>query len=206
MLEDLDLNRIQDDGARQAIVRLLNLIEQLAAENRTLREEIQRLRDENNRLKGEQGKSAIKSNTPKPPPPPKHSSEDERRTPMLDRFYQFVREERLFCTTLAHLLMQQGDNASKFLALVKQRVPDHEMPEAAQAGTVQVYTEFTFLRDYWYGLGRDNATKRRLILEWLAKVPALAHYQGKTWPDSTSEFNELFMGPRGARPRPVCRS
>ncbi|MBI3979368.1 MAG: hypothetical protein HY331_14390, partial [Chloroflexi bacterium] len=71
MLEDLDLNRIQDEGARQAIVRLLNLVEQLAAENRTLR-------DENHRLKGEQGKPAIKSNTP---PPPDHSSEDERRTP-----------------------------------------------------------------------------------------------------------------------------
>jgi cell division protein FtsB len=61
MLEDFDVNRIQDiEGARQAIVRLLNLVEELAAENRKLREEVQRLRDEINRLKGEQGKPKIK--------------------------------------------------------------------------------------------------------------------------------------------------
>lgn len=63
MLEDFDLNRIQDiEGARQAIVRLLNLVEELVAENRKLREENQQLRDEINRLKGEQGKPKIKPN------------------------------------------------------------------------------------------------------------------------------------------------
>jgi hypothetical protein len=60
MLEDFDLNGIQDENARQAILRLFNLIEDLAAENRKLREENQRLRDENNRLKGEQGKPKIR--------------------------------------------------------------------------------------------------------------------------------------------------
>lgn len=53
MLEDIDLNSIQDEYARQTILRLFNLIEDLAAENRKLREENQRLRDENNRMKGE---------------------------------------------------------------------------------------------------------------------------------------------------------
>jgi hypothetical protein len=38
------------------------------------------LRDEINRLKGEQGAPAIKPNTP-PPPPKDHSSEQERRRP-----------------------------------------------------------------------------------------------------------------------------
>ncbi len=42
--------------------------------------EIQRLRDENNRLKGEQGKPKIKANTPKPPRVD-YSSEQERRKP-----------------------------------------------------------------------------------------------------------------------------
>ena len=60
MLEDFDPNSIQDENARQAILRLFDLIEDLAAENRKLREENQRLRDENNRLKGEQGKPNIK--------------------------------------------------------------------------------------------------------------------------------------------------
>lgn len=79
MLDDLDLNAIQDENARQLIRRLLNLIEQLSADLREAQVEIQRLRDENNRLKGEQGKPKIKANTPKPAVD--HSSEKERRKP-----------------------------------------------------------------------------------------------------------------------------
>jgi hypothetical protein len=79
MLDDLDLSAIQDERARALIVRLLNLIEDLTADLRAAQEEIQGLRDENNRLKGEQGKPAIKPN--KEPPPPDHSSERERRHP-----------------------------------------------------------------------------------------------------------------------------
>lgn len=83
MLEDFDLNRIQDiEGARQAIMRLLNLVEELAAENRQLREELQQSRDEINRLKGEQGKPKIKPNKkPAASTPTHHSSERERRQP-----------------------------------------------------------------------------------------------------------------------------
>jgi Transposase IS66 family len=77
MLDDLDLNGIQDERARALIVRLLNLIEDLTADLRAAQEEIQHLRDENNRLKGQQGQPEIKPNTP--PPSPDHSSEHERR-------------------------------------------------------------------------------------------------------------------------------
>jgi hypothetical protein len=79
MLNDLDLSGIQDERARALIVRLLNLIEDLTADLRSAQEEIQHLRDENNRLKGEQGKPDIKPN--KEPPSPDHSSERERRQP-----------------------------------------------------------------------------------------------------------------------------
>ena len=52
-----------DDSAGRAIVkRLLNLVERLAGENAALESERQELRDEINRLKGEQGKPDIKSN------------------------------------------------------------------------------------------------------------------------------------------------
>ncbi len=83
MLEDFDLNRIQDiEGARQAIVRLLNLVEELVAENRKLREEVQQLRDEINRLKGEQGKPKIKPNRRGAASARlDHSSERQRRKP-----------------------------------------------------------------------------------------------------------------------------
>jgi len=43
--EHLDPNDIQDlEGARQAIIHGLNLVEELVSENRELREENQRLR------------------------------------------------------------------------------------------------------------------------------------------------------------------
>ena len=79
MLADLDLAGIQDERARALIVPLLNLIEDLTADLRAAQEEIQRLRDENNRLKGDQGKPDIKPT--KEPPATDHSSERERRQP-----------------------------------------------------------------------------------------------------------------------------
>ena len=80
MLEGFDPNAIQDvEGARQAIIQLLNLVEGLASDNRELRDENERLRDEINRLKGEQGKPTIKPNRPATPPTTtNHSSERER--------------------------------------------------------------------------------------------------------------------------------
>jgi hypothetical protein len=81
VLEDLDLSGVQDEKARECIVSLLNIIEDLTAALRAAQEENQRLRDEISRLKGEQGKPNIKGNTPKPPLPANYSSEQERRTP-----------------------------------------------------------------------------------------------------------------------------
>ena len=77
MLDKLDLNAIQDENARELIRQLLNLVEKLSADLRDAQVEIQQLRDEVNRLKGEQGQPKIKGNTPKPPPTD-HSSENER--------------------------------------------------------------------------------------------------------------------------------
>jgi hypothetical protein len=81
MLEHFDPNDIQDlESARQAILHVLNLVEELASENRTLREENQSLRDENNRLKGEQGKPQVKpSKKPRATSTSDHSSEQPRR-------------------------------------------------------------------------------------------------------------------------------
>ncbi len=81
MLESFDPNQIQDlEGARQATVMLLNLVETLKTENQELREQVQRLRDEINRLKGEQGKPNVKPNRQNRVSSD-HSSEQERRKP-----------------------------------------------------------------------------------------------------------------------------
>jgi len=80
MLEDLDLHSIADEQARALVRRLLNVLEDVRAALRAAQAEIQRLRNEINRLKGEQGQPAIKPHTPQPPPKDL-SSEQERRTP-----------------------------------------------------------------------------------------------------------------------------
>lgn len=77
MLENLNPEQIQDlEGARQAIKLLLNLVEEMKQENNALRAEVQQLRDEINRMKGEQGKPDIRSNKKASQD---HSSEKERR-------------------------------------------------------------------------------------------------------------------------------
>ncbi len=70
MEENVDLNRvenvdpstIEDEGVRQVVMTLMNLVETLSAKAIKQAEEIQRLRDEIHRLKGEQGKPTF---TPK---------------------------------------------------------------------------------------------------------------------------------------------
>jgi hypothetical protein len=65
------------DKAREAIGRLLNLIEKLQQENQELKSLNQQLRDELHRLKGEQGKPHIKPN--RKTPGKNFSSEKERK-------------------------------------------------------------------------------------------------------------------------------
>jgi regulator of replication initiation timing len=63
---------IQDlEGARRAILELTNLVESMKQENQTLRDEL-------NRLKGEQGKPDVKANKRKSREDANHSSEEER--------------------------------------------------------------------------------------------------------------------------------
>src|SRR5436305_817565 len=63
MGEDFDPTTIEDEGLRQVFISLMNLVEHLSVKVAEQAEEIQRLRDENNRLKGEQGKPKILPNT-----------------------------------------------------------------------------------------------------------------------------------------------
>jgi hypothetical protein len=80
MFEDLDLSSIADERARQLVQPRLNVLEDVMAALRAAPAENQRLRDELNRLKGEQGAPALKANTPQPPPTD-HASAQERRQP-----------------------------------------------------------------------------------------------------------------------------
>jgi len=77
MLENLDLSAIHEENARQLVRMLLNQIEELSTALGDARVEIQQLRDENNRLKGEQGKPKIKAQVIRKRTG-EHSSEKER--------------------------------------------------------------------------------------------------------------------------------
>lgn len=78
MREEIDPSKIEDEGLREVVRSLMNLVEELSTKVAQQAEEIQRLRDENNRLKGEQGKPKIKPNVKENPV---ISSEQERRVP-----------------------------------------------------------------------------------------------------------------------------
>src|SRR5215213_7285922 len=80
----LDLDLIPDPTTRQAVGCLLNLVEQLHAQVLTLREENQRLQDEINRLKGEQGRPSFptrRSHISSAAKDADLSSEEERHEP-----------------------------------------------------------------------------------------------------------------------------
>ena len=79
MLEDIDLNRIEDLYAKQCVVLLLNLTESHLEQNALLKEQVQLLRDEIARLKGQQGKPLVKPSKPAVD----HSSEAQRRVPTV---------------------------------------------------------------------------------------------------------------------------
>jgi hypothetical protein len=81
MIENFDPNTIEDEGLRQVVITLMNLVETLSAKVVEQAEEIQRLRDENNRLKGEQSKPTF---APKKPTP-LLSSEQERHVSKAHR-------------------------------------------------------------------------------------------------------------------------
>jgi regulator of replication initiation timing len=80
LLQAIDPSGIADESMRRTVEILLNLVEELNSKIKGLELENQQLRDENNRLKGEQGKPDIKSKNKKGLSN-NHSSEKERLTP-----------------------------------------------------------------------------------------------------------------------------
>lgn len=76
---NLDLDVIADPTLRRCFVSLLNIIQQLSAENTRLREENQKQKDEIARLKGEQGRPNVKPNKPANGRGTDYSSEKRRK-------------------------------------------------------------------------------------------------------------------------------
>ena len=183
MLENFDPNSIQDiDGARKAIVRLFNLVEELKQENQQLREENQRLRDENQRLKGEQGKPKIKANRrPKKGSARDHSSERERRRPK-------PRQKRSKVATI------RVDREQELKVDPEQLPPDAEFKghEAVVVQDIKVKTDnIRFLKEKYYS--------RRKRQTYLAELPA--GYAGEFGPGIKSLTIALYFGANMTEPK-----
>jgi len=56
----IDFDSLPDKGVQDKVMLLINIVEQLAQENQELKETVSLLKDENNRLKGEQGRPTIR--------------------------------------------------------------------------------------------------------------------------------------------------
>ncbi len=153
LLASIELETISDPGARAAIRGLLNLVEQLVAENQTLRAENQRLKDEIARLKGEQARPRFK---PKPPATggTDYSSEGERHEP----------KPHHKSTKLDRISIDRTER----LTVDRTTLPADAVPKGIETVTVQDLVLRTdtvvFEREVWY----SPSLKRRYV----AALPA----------------------------------
>jgi hypothetical protein len=182
MLPDFDPDQITHlDDARQALWRLLNLIETLKQENEILHSQVQHLRDEVNRLKGEQGKPDLPGSKRKPGGD--HSSERERHRPKRRRKSRKVdkievtREETL-CVERSQL--PEDAQFKGYEAVVVQEI-------ALQTANVR------FLKEKFYSASRRQT--------WLAELPP--GYAGEFGPGLRSLVLTLYYGSEVTEPKIV---
>ena len=180
MLSGFDPKQIQDlNGARQAIVMLLNLVEELKSENDALRQEVQKLRDEVNWLQGEQGKPSVKPN--KKQQKQDHSSEKERHQPKKWRKGSKVDQVKI--------------DRQEILPLERSQLPeDAEFKgyEAVVVQELQIKTDnVRFLKEKYY-----SASERQI---YLAALPA--GYQGQFGPGLRALVISLYYASAMTEPK-----
>lgn len=180
-MEALDLSRIQDEGAREAIVRLMNLVEQLAAENRSLREQVQRLQDELNRLKGQSRRPPVKGG--KGQGRADYSSEKERQQP----------KERQASSKLDKIAIDRNEP----LVVDPATLPADAERKGYETVVVQDLVIKTdnvrFVREKWYSASAGQT--------YLAPLPA--GYEGQFGPGLRALVTVLYYGVGTSEPKIV---
>jgi Transposase IS66 family len=177
---DFDPNQIQDvEGARQAIIRILNLVEELSSENKLLREEVQRLRDENNRLKGEQGRPQVKANQGKQ----KHDHSSEKERHQSKRWHKGSKIDKIKI------------DREEVLKVDPKRLPaDAEFKgyEPVVVQDIQIKTDnIRFLKEKYYSVSAQET--------YLAPLPA--GYQGQFGPGLGSLVIALYYASGMTEPK-----
>lgn len=183
MLPGLNPKQITNlDGARQAIVLLLNVIEELKQENDNLRGEVQQLRDEINRLKGEQGKPNIKPGR-KGKATGNISSEQERRQAKPHR-------------KSSKLNKIEVSREEKLLVDRHQLPPDAQFKgyEPVVIQDIQLLTDnVRFLKEKFYSPSQQKS--------YLAQLPV--GYEGQFGPGIRSLVLTLYYGSQMTEPKIV---
>jgi hypothetical protein len=89
-------------------------------------------------------------------------------------FMNVNREERQYCTLLAHSLISSKEVPDVFFKLINQKVHKEIVPKH-----FEIYTEISALRDYWFDLGDPRKylpeTKEKRI-KVLNKLIEIANY------------------------------
>ena len=177
ILNALNLEAIEDPLAREWIEVLLNLLEERIAKERELEAEIQRLRDEIARLKGEQGKPNIKPGKKKGK---QYGSERERRRPQ-----RWKKKGKL---AQIHI-----DREEK-LELDKKELPEDAVFKGYEAVVVQdikIETDnVRFLKSRYYSASEGKS--------YLARLPK--GYEGEFGPGLRSLVLALYYEGRMTRP------
>jgi hypothetical protein len=181
MLEGFDPNSIQNiDQARQCIVMLLNLVEELKVENRKQMEEVQRLRDENNRLKGEQGRPTIKPNKGEQKKNDL-SSEKERHKPEQWQKSSKVDKIKIDRKQLVEVDKTELPKDAEFKGYEEVVVQD-----------LSIHTDnVQFLKEKYYSASQGKT--------WLASLPA--GYEGEFGPGVKSMAIVLYYGGNMTQPK-----
>jgi regulator of replication initiation timing len=177
MVEKIDPSAIEDEGVRQIVIHLMNVVETLSAQVSELTAENQRLRDENNRLKGEQGKPRILPNKPTTD----LSSEKERRQ-SKPRNMQSKRD---------HIQIDRVED----LKVDKMQLPSDAVFKGYEQIVIQdvkFQTEnVCFRREKYY-----SASQQRT---YLASLPA--GYRGQFGPAVKAWVLSLYFGGRMSEPK-----
>jgi len=181
MLEGIELSAIQDENARQLIRRLLNLIEKLSADLRDSQAENQILRDENNHLKGEQGKPKVKANKRPGAENSQHSSEKERRKKRVRHKSSKKAEIKIDREEVVKVKQEALPSDAQFKGYVEDVVQD----------ILLTTDNVRFRKEKYY-----SASKKKT---YLAKLPR--GYEGQFGPGVKALLPVLYFGMGASEPK-----
>lgn len=181
-LADLDVGAIQESGAREAVVRLMHMVELLAGENRTLRETNARLEDELRRLKGQ---------SPRPPGAKGQGKNQGSRGNFSSELERRVPKGWSKSAKVEHLSIDREETVVVDATVLP--------ADAVFKGHVAVVVQdvevkrdnVRFLKEKWY-----SPCERRTFL---AELPA--GYQGTFGPGLRSLATVLYFGMEASEPK-----